>query len=89
MQGVQSLYPINTDFVATKMESVLSDVRINNTKIGIFGETLIIHAVISKLREHTLFPELCSGYCHNRAKIGDALLDNDIINSLCEIFYCH
>lgn len=52
--GVQSVYPIDADFVAAQMESVLSDVRIDSAKIGMLGQAAVIRAVAAKLKEHAI-----------------------------------
>ncbi|WLI77721.1 bifunctional hydroxymethylpyrimidine kinase/phosphomethylpyrimidine kinase [Kosakonia sp. H02] len=51
-RGVQSVYRIAPDFVAAQLDSVLSDVRIDTTKIGMLAETDIVEAVAERLRRY-------------------------------------
>lgn len=82
-RGVQSIYPIDANFVAAQMESILSDTRIDSAKIGMLGQISVIHAVAAKLQEHQI-PWLILDTVMV-AKNGDALLNKDAISSLRDI----
>lgn len=53
-QGVQSVYPIEPDFVATQLDSILSDVRIDSAKIGMLAQSGIVEAVTERLQRYPI-----------------------------------
>ncbi|EKN4169856.1 bifunctional hydroxymethylpyrimidine kinase/phosphomethylpyrimidine kinase [Yersinia enterocolitica] len=52
--GVQSVYPIEPAFVATQLDSVLSDVRIDSAKIGMLANAEIVDIVATQLRRYPI-----------------------------------
>lgn len=53
-QGVQSIYRVGAEFVATQIDSLLSDVRIDCVKIGMLGESDIAEVVAQRLSQAAL-----------------------------------
>ncbi|MCR3755345.1 MAG: bifunctional hydroxymethylpyrimidine kinase/phosphomethylpyrimidine kinase [Sodalis sp. Psp] len=78
--GVQSVYPIEADFVAAQLDSVLSDVHIDSAKIGMLGQEAVICTVAAKLREYPI-PWLVLDTVMV-AKSGETLLDTNAVSSL-------
>lgn len=71
-QGVQGILPIPPEFVATQIDVLWSDVRIDATKIGMVGTSAVIAAVADRLRHwHAAYVVLDPVMV---AKSGDALL---------------
>lgn len=79
-RGVQSVYRIEPDFVATQLESVFSDVRIDTTKIGMLAETDIVEAVAEQLRRHQVKSVVLDTVM--LAKSGDPLLSSSAVATL-------
>ncbi len=78
--GVQSVYRIEPDFVAAQLDSVLSDVRIDTTKIGMLAETDIVEAVAERLQRHHVRNVVLDTVM--LAKSGDPLLSPSAIETL-------
>ncbi|WP_438918860.1 bifunctional hydroxymethylpyrimidine kinase/phosphomethylpyrimidine kinase [Kosakonia cowanii] len=78
--GVQSVYRIEPDFVAAQLDSVLSDVRIETTKIGMLAETDIVEAVAERLRHYQVRNVVLDTVM--LAKSGDPLLSPAAVASL-------
>jgi len=79
-RGVQSVYRIEPDFVAAQLDSVLSDVRIDTTKIGMLAETDIVEAVAERLRHYRVRNVVLDTVM--LAKSGDPLLSPSAVASL-------
>lgn len=79
-RGVQSVYPIEADFVAEQLDSVLSDVHIDSAKIGMLGQEAVVRTVAAKLQEYSI-PWLVLDTVIV-AKSGDLLLDENAVSSL-------
>lgn len=79
-RGVQSVYRIEPDFVAAQLDSVLSDVRIDTTKIGMLAETDIVEAVAERLRHYQVRNVVLDTVM--LAKSGDPLLSPAAVASL-------
>ncbi|WP_058914362.1 bifunctional hydroxymethylpyrimidine kinase/phosphomethylpyrimidine kinase [Entomohabitans teleogrylli] len=79
-RGVQSVYRIEPDFVAAQLDSVLSDVRIDTTKIGMLAETDIVEAVADRLAHYRVRNVVLDTVM--LAKSGDPLLSPDAVDSL-------
>ncbi|XTZ39775.1 bifunctional hydroxymethylpyrimidine kinase/phosphomethylpyrimidine kinase [Salmonella enterica] len=78
--GVQSVYRIDPDFVAAQLDSVLSDVRIDTTKIGMLAETDIVEAVAERLRHYSVRNVVLDTVM--LAKSGDPLLSPSAVSAL-------
>ncbi|SFU04825.1 hydroxymethylpyrimidine kinase /phosphomethylpyrimidine kinase [Kosakonia arachidis] len=78
--GVQSVYRIQPDFVAAQLDSVLSDVRIDTTKIGMLAETDIVEAVAERLRRYQVRNVVLDTVM--LAKSGDPLLSPSAVSAL-------
>lgn len=78
--GVQSVYRIEPDFVAAQLDSVLNDVRIDTTKIGMLAETDIVEAVAERLQRHRVENVVLDTVM--LAKSGDALLSAAAVETL-------
>lgn len=77
--GVQSVYRIEPDFVAAQLDSVLSDVRIDTTKIGMLAETDIVEAVAERLQRHHVRNVVLDGDAgEKRRSVALALCDRNI-----------
>lgn len=80
--GVQSVYRIEPDFVAAQLDSVLSDVRIDTTKIGMLAETDIVEAVAERLAHWQVQTVVLDTVM--LAKSGDPLLSPSAVSTLRE-----
>lgn len=78
--GVQSVYRIEADFVAAQLDSVLNDVRIDTTKIGMLADVDIVEAVAERLRRHQVQNVVLDTVM--LAKSGDALLSAAAVETL-------
>jgi len=79
-RGVQSIYPITSEFVGAQLDSVLSDVRIDSAKIGMLGQAAIVEMVAQKLRQYPIpFVVLDTVMV---AKSGDFLLAPEAIGAV-------
>ena len=81
-RGVQSVYRIAPDFVAAQLDSVLSDVRIDTTKIGMLAETDIVEAVAERLQRYQVQNVVLDTVM--LAKSGDPLLSPSAVAALRE-----
>lgn len=82
-KGVQSVYPIDTDFVAAQMDSVLTDVRIDSAKIGMLFSQEVVAVVADKLKQYPLpFVVLDTVMM---AKSGDALLAPNAVAAIRDV----
>ncbi|MDN2486067.1 bifunctional hydroxymethylpyrimidine kinase/phosphomethylpyrimidine kinase [Kosakonia sacchari] len=79
-RGVQSVYRIEPDFVAAQLDSVLSDVLIDTTKIGMLAETDIVEAVAERLRRYQVRNVVLDTVM--LAKSGDPLLSPSAVAAL-------
>jgi hydroxymethylpyrimidine/phosphomethylpyrimidine kinase len=79
-RGVQSVYRIEPDFVATQLDSVFSDVRIDTTKIGMLAETDIVEAVAERLQRYGIQNVVLDTVM--LAKSGDPLLSTSAVETL-------
>ncbi len=79
-RGVQSVYRIEPEFVAAQLDSVLSDVRIDTTKIGMLAEADIVEAVAERLAFYKA-PNVVLDTVM-LAKSGDPLLAPSAVESL-------
>lgn len=50
-QGVQGVSPVPADFVASQVDSVMSDLQVGAIKLGMLGSEETIHAVATSLRK--------------------------------------
>lgn len=80
-QGVQSVYPIDSAFVAAQLDSVLSDVRIDSAKIGMLANADVVMAVADRLRYYPLPYVVLDTVM--LAKSGDPLLAPAAVASIC------
>ena len=78
--GVQSVYRITPEFVAAQLDSVLSDVRIDTTKIGMLADTDIIEAVAERLAHYRVENIVLDTVM--LAKSGDPLLTPSAVATL-------
>ena len=79
-RGVQSVYRIESDFVAAQLDSVFSDVRIDTTKIGMLAETDIVEAVAERLKRYQVQNVVLDTVM--LAKSGDPLLSASAVETL-------
>lgn len=79
-RGVQSVYRVTPDFVAAQLDSVLSDVRIDTTKIGMLAEADIIEAVAERLLHYRVQNVVLDTVM--LAKSGDPLLSASAVQTL-------
>lgn len=78
--GVQSVYRITPDFVAAQLDSVLSDVRIDTTKIGMLAEADIVEVVAERLARYQVRNVVLDTVM--LAKSGDPLLSASAVETL-------
>ncbi len=81
-RGVQSVYRIEPSFVAAQLDSVLSDVRIDTTKIGMLAETDVVEAVAERLSRYRVRNIVLDTVM--LAKSGDPLLSPSAVRTLRE-----
>ena len=81
-RGVQSVLPVDADFVAAQLSSVLSDVRIDSVKIGMLHDSDIVEVVAQGLQQANI-PWLILDTVM-LAKSGDPLLSERAIKTLRE-----
>lgn len=81
--GVQSIYPIDSAFIAAQIDAVLSDVRIDSVKIGMLFNAEVVQTVAEKLR-HGAPPTVVLDTVMV-AKSGDALLSPEAVASVREL----
>ncbi|MGG5840195.1 bifunctional hydroxymethylpyrimidine kinase/phosphomethylpyrimidine kinase, partial [Huaxiibacter chinensis] len=79
-RGVQSVFRIEPDFVTAQLESVLSDVRIDTTKIGMLAETDIVEAVADQLTRYQVQNVVLDTVM--LAKSGDPLLSASAVATM-------
>ncbi|WP_183141051.1 bifunctional hydroxymethylpyrimidine kinase/phosphomethylpyrimidine kinase, partial [Pseudomonas aeruginosa] len=76
--GVSAVYDLSPDFVAAQLDSVLSDVRIDSTKIGMLSNMSIIDVVCQKLHQYSIPYVVLDTVMV--AKSGDPLLQPDAVD---------
>ncbi|HCM62652.1 MAG TPA: bifunctional hydroxymethylpyrimidine kinase/phosphomethylpyrimidine kinase [Morganella sp. (in: Bacteria)] len=81
--GVNSVYPVDPDFIAAQMDAVLTDVRIDSSKIGMLSNAAVIEVVADKLRQYALPWVVLDTVM--LAKSGDPLLNADAVDSLMSV----
>ncbi len=81
-RGVQSVYRVEPSFVAAQLDSVLSDVRIDATKIGMLAETDVVEAVAERLSRYRVRNIVLDTVM--LAKSGDPLLSPSAVRTLRE-----
>ncbi|KPD02622.1 phosphomethylpyrimidine kinase [Moellerella wisconsensis ATCC 35017] len=79
-QGVQAVYDISSEFFATQLASVLSDVRIDSAKIGMLSNSQNIAVLVSALRRYPIPYVVLDTVMV--AKSGDPLLSPDAISTM-------
>lgn len=79
-RGVQSVLPIDPEFVKAQMRSVLSDLRVGAIKTGMLAQAPIIQALVDVLNEFPKIPLVVDPVMV--ATSGDRLLANDAIDVL-------
>lgn len=77
--GVQALHPISADFIATQIQSVLSDFKIEAIKIGMLYSVEII-TMVQKIIAPLDIPIILDPVCIS--KTGSTLLEEDAIQAL-------
>lgn len=80
--GVTDICPVPAPFVATQIDTLFTDVRIDAAKIGMLGQQSVTRVVAERMahwkpRHLVLDPVMI-------AKSGDALLERSAIDELCE-----
>jgi hydroxymethylpyrimidine/phosphomethylpyrimidine kinase len=81
--GVQGVYEIPPAFVASQIDSIVSDIGADATKIGMIANAAIIEAVAAKVREHGLFPLVIDPVMY--AKGGASLLRDEARETLIRV----
>ncbi|WP_159991220.1 bifunctional hydroxymethylpyrimidine kinase/phosphomethylpyrimidine kinase [Pelistega ratti] len=82
-QNVTGIQPIPPDFIRLQIDTLFHDVRIDGVKIGMLGQTPVIHTVADSLEKYqppfvVLDPVMV-------AKSGDLLLEEKAVASLIEV----
>lgn len=81
-QAVTHISPVPPDFVGAQLQTLLSDVTIHATKIGMLGQAPVIRAVADKLGKHPIAHVVLDPVMV--AKSGDMLLEPDAVGELRE-----
>jgi len=76
------VFPIAPAFVRDQLDVLLSDVRIDATKIGMVGQAPVIQAVAERLAHWAVTPVVLDPVMV--AKSGDPLLDKSAVGALRE-----
>lgn len=79
-QGVQAVYDISSEFFATQLASVLSDVRIDSAKIGMLSNSQNISVLVSALKRYPIPYVVLDTVMI--AKSGDPLLSPDAVSTM-------
>lgn len=79
-QGVQAVYDISSEFFATQLASVLSDVRIDSAKIGMLSNSQNISVLVSALKRYPIPYVVLDTVMI--AKSGDPLLSSDAVSTM-------
>lgn len=79
-QGVQQVFNLPKDIIASQLDAIFTDIRVDAVKIGMLSTVDIIQTVAAKLREYkpdivVLDPVMVS-------KNGSRLLDTDAVDAL-------
>ncbi len=79
-RAVNGVQPVAPHFVGEQIDTLLADVRIAATKIGMLGQTPVIEVVAARLSHWKVAPIVLDPVMV--AKSGDALLDRSAIGAL-------
>jgi hydroxymethylpyrimidine/phosphomethylpyrimidine kinase len=79
-RGVTGVHPVPADFVGLQLGTLLDDVEVHATKLGMLGTAEVVHAVATVLRERDCGPIVCDPVMV--ATSGDRLIDEDAVAAL-------
>ena len=81
-RGVRGTHPVPAGFVAEQLETLLDDVTVHATKVGMLPDAGVVVAVADALGRHDAGPVVCDPVLV--ATSGDALAGDDVVPALRE-----
>ncbi|MCA0147111.1 bifunctional hydroxymethylpyrimidine kinase/phosphomethylpyrimidine kinase [Blastococcus sp. LR1] len=79
-RGVTGVHPVPAEFVAHQLRTLLDDVEVHATKLGMLGSAEVVHAVTEVLVERRPGPVVCDPVMV--ATSGDRLIDADAVDAV-------
>lgn len=76
-RGVTGVHPVPAEFVGDQLRTLLDDVTVHATKLGMLGRADVVHEVAAVLRERRCGPVVCDPVMV--ATSGDRLSDDDAV----------
>ncbi|WP_305764374.1 bifunctional hydroxymethylpyrimidine kinase/phosphomethylpyrimidine kinase [Blastococcus tunisiensis] len=76
-RGVTGVHPVPADFVILQLHTLLDDVTVHATKLGMLGSAAVVHAVADVLADRSAGPVV--GDPVMVATSGDRLIDDDAV----------
>ena len=76
-RGVTGVHPVPADFVTRQLRTLLDDVGVHATKLGMLGSAAVVHAVADVLADRPCGPVVCDPVMV--ATSGDRLIDEDAV----------
>jgi hydroxymethylpyrimidine/phosphomethylpyrimidine kinase len=79
-RGVTGVHPVPAPFVRLQLETLLDDVEVHATKLGMLGSADVVREVAAVLRERRPGPVVCDPVMV--ATSGDRLIDEDAVTAV-------
>jgi hydroxymethylpyrimidine/phosphomethylpyrimidine kinase len=79
-RGVTGVHPVPAEFVALQLRTLLDDVDVHATKLGMLGSAEVVRAVAAVLAERRPGPVICDPVMV--ATSGDRLIDEDAVDAV-------
>jgi hydroxymethylpyrimidine/phosphomethylpyrimidine kinase len=79
-RGVTGVHPVPPEFVRLQLETLLDDVEVHATKLGMLGSAAVVREVAAVLRERRPGPVVCDPVMV--ATSGDRLIDEDAVDAV-------
>ncbi|SFL61055.1 bifunctional hydroxymethylpyrimidine kinase/phosphomethylpyrimidine kinase [Geodermatophilus ruber] len=79
-RGVTGVHSVPADFVAQQLHTLLDDVEVHATKLGMLGTREVVRAVTGVLAEHPAGPVVCDPVMV--ATSGDRLIDDAAVDAV-------
>jgi hydroxymethylpyrimidine/phosphomethylpyrimidine kinase len=79
-RGVTAVHPVPAEFVGRQLRTLLDDVTVHATKLGMLGTAEVVREVAAVLRERPCGPVVCDPVMV--ATSGDRLIDQDAVAAL-------
>ena len=78
--GVTGVHPVPAEFVGLQLRTLLDDVEVHATKLGMLGTAEVVREVAAVLRERRVGPVVCDPVMV--ATSGDRLIDDDAVSAV-------